>query len=104
MAKKEETPVTVPIETYFPDDLQTKYSTHMAVQHTQHEFTIFFFEAHPFPVVGTPKEIKETLEKMTISGECVARIVVAKDRMPDFVKALQKNLKNFNQKYNKEKK
>jgi len=95
----------VPVEMQFPDGLSTKYATNMVVQHTEHEFMIFFFEVHSPFLIGTPEEQKKVLqETKTVKSECVARIVVAAKRMPDFVEAFQTNLKQFNKKYKKEQK
>jgi len=34
---------TVALEMQLPDGLSTKYATNMIIQHTEHEFMIFFF-------------------------------------------------------------
>lgn len=81
----------VPIEWHIPDSIVSQYATNMVVQHTEHEFIISFFDTRPPLIVGAPT--KEVLEKLrSVRAECVARIVVAHARMPDFVKALEINL------------
>ena len=64
MAKNERETIAVPMEMSIPDSLSTKYATNMVVQHTEHEFIIFFFEVQPPLVIGTPEEQKEALQKI----------------------------------------
>jgi hypothetical protein len=81
----------LPIEWYVPDATVTKYATNMVIQHTEHEFILSFFEVAPPLLIGTPsKEVLEGLK--SIRAECVARIVIARDRMPGFVEILRTNL------------
>ena len=103
MAKNERETIAVPMEMSIPDSLSTKYATNMVVQHTEHEFIIFFFEAQSPLVIGTPEEQKEALQKIKkVKAECVAKIVVAANRMPEFVRAFQTNLKQFNKNFKRE--
>jgi len=105
MAKSERETIAVQMELHFPDGLSTKYATNMVVQHSEHEFMIFFFEVQPPLVLGTPQEQKETLQKIKkVKSECVAKIAVAANRMPEFVEVFQTNLKQFNKKFKKEQK
>ncbi len=105
MTKNERETIAVPMEMFIPDSLSTKYATNMVVQHTEHEFIIFFFEAQPPLVIGTPEEQKEALQKIKkVKAECVAKIVVAANRMPEFVNVFQTNLRQFNKKLKKEQK
>lgn len=100
IAKNEVKTVAVPLEMFVPKEIRTKYATNMVVQHTEHEFNILFFEANPPMILGTDKEREETLKNLKIQATCVAKIVVAANRMPDFVQAFQKNLRDFKKKFN----
>ena len=77
-------------------DIQSKYATNMVVQHTDHEFVIHFFEARGPLLLGTPDDIATALKDMdAVPADCVARIIVAAERMPSFVQALQDNLNGY---------
>lgn len=89
-----------PIEWVVPDDLEGEYATHVVVQHTGHEFNIFFFEAKQPLLAGSDEQKQEKLENISeIEAECVAKITVAASRFPSLVQVFQENLENFKQKY-----
>ncbi len=73
-----------------------QYATNLVVQHTEHEFIISFFRASP-PIMLEPLEEAKAraLELGKVRAECVARIVVAPGRMPEFVEVLQQNLARY---------
>jgi len=85
--------VKLKLEWRIPEGLAGRYATNMVVQRTEHEFVLSFFEVYPPMVIGSPDEIKTQLEQLeTVRAECIARIIVAASRMPEFVEVLQKNL------------
>ncbi len=99
MANKEkEELITIPLEFYIPDDLPTHYSTNMVVQHGQHEFTIYFFEARPPLIIDSAESMKK-LE--SIQAKCVAKIVVSPDRMKEFIDVWNDNFEKYKSKYQK---
>ncbi|GAB62703.1 hypothetical protein KSU1_C1107 [Candidatus Jettenia caeni] len=68
----------------------------MVVQHTEHEFILSFFEVRPPIFLGPDEEQKEKAAQLkSIKAECVARVIVASERMSDFVKVLQDNLSKY---------
>jgi len=84
----------LPIEWNIPDDLVARYATNMAVQRLENEFLISFFEIKPPIILGEPANIEEKLKELkSIRANCVAQIIVSVDKMPDFVRALESNLK-----------
>jgi hypothetical protein len=86
----------VPIEWCFPNNFISRYATNLAIQHSEHEFILSFFEAKPPLLIGTPEELKkQVLNIKSIKAECVARIIISAERMPTFVKVLQDNLAQF---------
>jgi hypothetical protein len=86
----------LPIEWYFPGDITSRYATNLVVQSTEHEFTISFFEIRQPILLGDPEDRKAQLEQIkSIRAECVARIIVAGERMAEFVDVLQKRLDIF---------
>lgn len=90
----------VRINWYFPESVNSNYATHIVVQHTEHDFTISFFEVYSPPTIGTPEEIRKIVETTeSIPAKCVARIIVAADRLPGFLEVLQDNLRGFREKY-----
>jgi hypothetical protein len=85
--------VLVPIEWYVPDDLVARYATNMIVQKSKDEYFISFFEVKPPLILGEPKEIIGQVKQLSsVRATCVAQVIVSSGRMPDFVKALEKNL------------
>jgi hypothetical protein len=86
----------LPIEWYIPDDLVSQYATNIVVQQTPHEFIISFFESYPPIVLGSPEEQREKLKSIpSVRATCVARVVVAAERMPEIVKLLRETLARY---------
>jgi hypothetical protein len=96
MAEQKAEGIYVPIEWYVPEDLVSRYANNIVVQYEEHEFIISFFEVRPPVLLGSSEEIKAKLEQVkSVRAECVARIIVAADRMPVFIEALQGNLEKY---------
>ena len=87
---------TFPLEWYISEGIVSHYATTMVVQHTGNEFIISFFEVVPPLLLGEPDEIKDKVKKIkSVRAECVARVIIANAKMPDFIKALQQNYEKF---------
>ena len=88
--KKEEDTVGVPIEYRYPDGQVALYSNFALVQWGTHECHISFFEIKPPILMGTPDEVREQVKGVEkVTGNCVTRVIVAKDFMPALIAALQ---------------
>ncbi len=86
----------IPIEWRIPENFVSRYATNLVVQGSEHEFIISFFEIRPPMILGSPDEQRATLQQIqSVPAECVARIVVAAERMPEFVKVLQEQLAQY---------
>jgi hypothetical protein len=85
--------IEFPIEWHVPDSIRSQYATNMVVQHTEQEFIISFFEMQPPLLLGN-LSVDDIQSLPSIRADCVARIIVARDRMPRFVEALQTNLQS----------
>lgn len=93
--KNEDRGMVLPLEWNIPDDIIARYATNMIVQRTENEFLISFFETKPPLLLGNPEEISEQVKKIkSVKANCVAQIIVAADKMPSFIDALQSNLQN----------
>jgi hypothetical protein len=77
----------IPLLFNVPIGLSSRYAHHLLVQTTENETILSFFEVIPPLVSGTPAEIKEKL-KDGIRADCVARVTIARSRLPEFVKAM----------------
>lgn len=89
--------VSLPIDLHVSDTIHNQYIHNVIVQPGQHEITLFFFEAHIPPLVGSPEENREyLLQKGSIRFECVSKLVVAPQLVPEIIKALQVGLDNYN--------
>lgn len=85
--------ITFPLEWNIPDDIVARYATNMIIQRAENEFIISFFEVKPPVLLGNPDEIIEQVRKIkSIRANCVAQVIIAAEKMPTFVEALQKNL------------
>ena len=103
MAERETEGRFLPIEWYVPANMAGRYATNIVVQHVEHEFIISFFEVQPPMLLGTPEERKAQLEEAkAVRAVCVARVIVAAERMPSFLKVLQDNLETYHSKLEEE--
>jgi hypothetical protein len=82
----------VPLEWHYSEGIISRYATNMAIQNTENEFVISFFELQPPLLLGEPDDIQEKLKKIkSVRAECVARVIISNAKMPDFIAALQQN-------------
>ena len=89
--------ISLPIDLHVPDTLHNQYIHNVIVQPGQHEITLFFLEAHVPPFLGSPEENREyLLQKGSVRFECVSKLVVAPQLVPEIIKALQVGLDNYN--------
>ena len=89
--EKIETSPEIPIEWHISDSIVARYATNMAVQHTDREIILSFFEIIP-PLIFTSQD-QEVLQSLkSIRANCVARIIVSPERMQKFIDVLQENL------------
>lgn len=65
------------------------YAHHMLVQPGEQEVTISFFELIPPLFQGDNAEQLKKLQEVGLVAECVARIIVSRNRFPSFAVALQ---------------
>jgi len=92
--------IILPLEWHIPDGILSRYVTNIVVQHTEHEFIISFFEVRPPIVLGSDEEKEAQLKQIdSVRAECVARIVVAADRLPDFIRVLNENLATYRSRF-----
>ncbi len=78
----------VPIKWHIPVGLGSRYAHHMLVQASDFEVTISFFELKPPVILGDiSREEQQRILKEGVLAECVARVTVARERYPEFLKA-----------------
>lgn len=88
------TDLVFPLDWNVPEKLEAKYATNMVVQRLENEYLISFFEVKPPILLGDPESILEKAKSIkSIQANCVAQIIIAAEKMPSFVTALQDNLK-----------
>ena len=88
--------VMLPINLHVPDTIHNQYVHHVIVQPGQNEITLFFFETHIPPYIGSPEANREYLLKQSVRFECISKLVVAPQLVPEIIKALQVGLDNYN--------
>lgn len=82
--------VQLPIDWHISSEVITRYANNLVVQNTGFEFVVSFFETIPPIILGEPST--EQLEKLeSIRSECIARVVIAAERMPSFLEVLKTN-------------
>jgi hypothetical protein len=96
MSEQKQVEHFIPIDWVFPEDIVSRYATNLVVQHYEHEFIISFFELKRPIMLGEPDEIAAKFQELeSAPAECVARVIVAADRMPEFIAVLQGNLDKY---------
>jgi hypothetical protein len=86
----------VKIDWHVPDNIESKYATNMVIQNSPNEFTVSFFEIQPPIILGPPEAVLKAVEGMDrVKAKCVARIIIAPDRMKEFINVLQTNLETY---------
>jgi hypothetical protein len=89
--------ILLPIDWHVPETIHNQYVHNIVVQPGTHEITLFFFESQIPPFVGSPEANRDYLmKKGSIRFECVSKITVAPQLVPDIIKALQTGLENYN--------
>ncbi len=81
--------VQVKLSFRVPQRMPSLYAHHMMIQPGEHEVLLSFFEIVPPAVSFENEEQLKKLQDVGVSAECVARITIAKDRFPGFVKAMK---------------
>lgn len=100
MAKKKspssQPAVSLPLEWRIGDDLVSRPVTNLAVQCTEHEVILSFFESRlPF-VIGSPEIVMAAIKKVkSIPAVCVARVIFPATRLQEFAEALQIASENY---------
>src|SRR5437016_9719002 len=88
--------IMLPIDLHVPDTLHNQYVHNVIVQPGQHEITLFFFETQIPPFVGSPEANREYLLKQgSIRFECIGKMIVAPQMVPEIMQALQTGLNNY---------
>jgi len=96
MADEIEGQIKLPIQWNLPDGLTSHYATNIVVQRGEHEFIISFFEVIPPIALGTREErMAQLKDQESVKAECVARVIIAAEKMPGFIEALQENLGSY---------
>jgi hypothetical protein len=87
---KEPTPDSVDVKVSFrvPQRMPTVYAHHMMVQPGEYEVLLSFFEVIPPPSFAPDEDALKKLQEIGVVADCVARVTIANDRFPGFVKAM----------------
>ena len=88
--------VFIPIKWNVSETIHNQYVHNVVVQPGQNEITLFFFETHIPPYIGSPEEHREYLQQQSVRFECVGKFVVTPQFIPEIIKALETGLDNYN--------
>ena len=95
--------VILQVEWNIPDDIVARYATNMLVQRGENEYYISFFETKPPVLLGTPEQINKKVEGIkSLQANCVAQVIIAAEKLPSFIEALQDMLKKTHELGNNE--
>lgn len=94
MADEKETEsdeVQVRLNFRIPPRMPSVYAHHMLLQQGEFEIILSFFEVIPPMITEKLPEADRLkfLQEVGVTAECVARVIIAKDRFPGFAAALQ---------------
>lgn len=82
--------IAIPLEWHVSEQIKSSYADNVIVQTRKHDSIISFFETQLPPFAGTEDENRAFLEKLdSVRAECVGRIIVAPELLPEIIKALQ---------------
>lgn len=82
--------VALPLEWHVSEHIKSQYADNIVVQARKHDFIVSFFETQLPPFAGSPEETRAFLEQLgSIRAECVGRVTVAPEMMPEIILALQ---------------
>ncbi len=96
MSAEKPTIKEVKIKFIYPDDLKSKFTNNIIVQHQKDHFVISFFETFLPGLLGSKEEQKKMLEKIDhVESKCIARLIVTPEKMADFIKAMESNYNNY---------
>lgn len=84
--------VAVPINWNISDNIITRFASNMVVQLLEDEFKISFFETAPDIKLGLEGKLPKEVQ-----ANCVASIIISAQKLPIFIKALQKQYEIYNQ-------
>jgi hypothetical protein len=88
--------ITIPLEWHVPDHISSRYADNVIVQPRKHDIIISFFESQPPLLGGTPEQNRAFLETLSsIRAECIGKIVVVPELLPDIIKALQRGYEGY---------
>ena len=89
--------VMLPIEWHVSENLQGHYANNVLVQPGQFEINLFFFESRIPLFTALPEASREYLLKQgAVRFECVGKMTVDPQLVPEIIKALQIGLDNYN--------
>ena len=68
------------------------YANHLVVQNAPDAFHLLFYQITTPFVVGSPQEQMSAIKQLGLQAKFVTRVIVSREKMPDFVEVLQSNV------------
>lgn len=83
-------------------DMPGGYSNNMLVNHSEHEFNLYFYEVVPPIILGSTEEKQEMIDELeSIDALPVARVIVSAKKLKSIIRALQTNLEQYEKRFGK---
>lgn len=83
-------PIQLPIEWNIPENMIAKYATNMVVQTEKEEFILSFFQIKPPLFFNAEDRDKKMKDNAAVKAECIVRLIISPERLPRYIKLLQK--------------
>jgi hypothetical protein len=95
--EQEESPeLVIPIDWHVSENIIGRFVDNVIVQPGKYGITVFFFETQIPPFVGSPEANRDyLLQKGSIRSECIGKMIIDPELMPDIIKTLQTGLENY---------
>lgn len=90
--------IAVRLNHIFPSGLPTHAVQMMTVQNTEHEFFLSFYSVLFPPITGSDENRESLISELAevgVNATCVARLSIAPGRIPEFINALEENLRRW---------
>ncbi len=87
--------VLLPINWHIPETIHNQYIQNVIAQPGPNEITLFLFEMHIPPYIGSPEDNRELLKGQSARLECVGKFVVSPQFLSEVIKTLQTGLDNY---------
>ena len=90
--------ISLPIDWHSSEEVQSRYVNNVLVQAGLYEIVVSFFEIQQPVLLGQPEENRKRLEELgSVRAECVSKLVISPEFIPNLIDALKTGLESYRQ-------